>query len=625
MCTDSARMNTFPILAAADPAPLPSPSNSSHGAPGDNTDFSQVLRRLDSTANASPRSGTAGVPPRLFSLSDSSADTASANDRSAILPKVSAPPSSPSTTPDATTAEEGALRFNGAPVSCAKNAESELACGVLLHARDKVKEAAAKQPPSGGKTRSCSTATAAVVSAIAVPVPAKASPLAAVPASAESAVADTQGRGEQSAKALLDRLSGFVFESGGSPGDTAAHATASILPGTAVPASHVSPASTQSATAPSADSSACTDETSLTADRAALSASASALAAEVRASTVFRAAQPTLPTLGLETAPRAPSSAIAAADEVKARAKTAVSPGKAGGTDVSAGSNEAAPGLRVSTDAASLPASPVREDFVPGSTQFDHATFRSGADSPSRETKNRSRSAVVPQSNSASGAPEKSAFGEHDASASLAPEGSARTISFQPASFPPPIAPALATLDTAQSAAQSIAHPGAVVLPQPSRDTAGGDAQPQPQLPPSALPDPHRMVDSGQLRMSESNSELKVSVQLPELGKIEVRAVTSHDVTTAHLTASHGDALRVLSADRTGLEQALKSRDVILGSLDSQTQRHSGGQQRQENAPSSAPPSAGTSSTAARAATSATEETARVGFLPDYSSISVRA
>jgi flagellar hook-length control protein FliK len=267
----------------------------------------------------------------------------------------------------------------------------------------------------------------------------------------------------------------------------------------------------------------------------------------------------------------------------------------------------------------------VREDFVQGSTQFNHAAFRSGADSSSRETKNRSRSDVVSQNNSSSGAPEKSAVGEHDATASLAPEGSARTISFQPASLPTPTPAASTTLDTAQSAAQSVAHPAAVVLPQPSRDTAEGAAQPQPQLPSSPLSDPHRMVDSGQLRVSENNSELKVSVQLPELGKIEVRAVTSHDVTTAHLTASHGDALRVLSADRTGLEQALKSRDVILGSLDSQTQRHSGGQQRQENAPSSAPSSAGTSSTVARAATSATEETARVGFLPDYSSISVRA
>jgi len=133
------------------------------------------------------------------------------------------------------------------------------------------------------------------------------------------------------------------------------------------------------------------------------------------------------------------------------------------------------------------------------------------------------------------------------------------------------------------------------------------------------------MVDSGQLRVSANNSELKVSVQLPDLGKIEVRAVTSHDVTTAHLTTFHRDALQVLSADRTGLEQALKSRDVILGTLDSHSQRHSAGQQRQQNAQSWAQSSGGTSSSAAVATTSASEGAGSVGILPDYSSISVRA
>jgi flagellar hook-length control protein FliK len=132
------------------------------------------------------------------------------------------------------------------------------------------------------------------------------------------------------------------------------------------------------------------------------------------------------------------------------------------------------------------------------------------------------------------------------------------------------------------------------------------------------------MVDSGQLRISGNSSELKVSVQLPELGKVEVRAVTSHDVTTAHLTAAHRDALQVLSADRTGLEQALKSRDVILGTLDSHTQRHAAGQQHQQNSQSSAQSSGGASSATA-VTSSAMEEAGSVGFLPDYSSISVRA
>ncbi|MGC2210909.1 MAG: flagellar hook-length control protein FliK, partial [Candidatus Korobacteraceae bacterium] len=98
-------------------------------------------------------------------------------------------------------------------------------------------------------------------------------------------------------------------------------------------------------------------------------------------------------------------------------------------------------------------------------------------------------------------------------------------------------------------------------------------------------------MNSGQLHATANGSELKISVQLPELGNVEVRAVTAHDVTTAHLTASHPDALQFLSNGRATLEQALNSRDVLLGSLDSRGQssqhQHSqpqgqpGGDQRQ--------------------------------------------
>lgn len=132
-------------------------------------------------------------------------------------------------------------------------------------------------------------------------------------------------------------------------------------------------------------------------------------------------------------------------------------------------------------------------------------------------------------------------------------------------------------------------------------------------------------MDSGQLRVTQNNSELKISVQLPELGKVEVRAVTAHDVTTAHLTAFRHDALPVLAADRTGLEQALKSRDVVLGSFASHTQGQSAGQQRQQSPPSSTPSSAGDTSSPATAITVSTVEASTAGLLPDYSSISVHA
>jgi hypothetical protein len=133
------------------------------------------------------------------------------------------------------------------------------------------------------------------------------------------------------------------------------------------------------------------------------------------------------------------------------------------------------------------------------------------------------------------------------------------------------------------------------------------------------------MVDSGHLHVTPNSSELKISVQLPEIGKVEVRAVTLHDVTTAHVTAMSHDALPALSADRANLEQLLKSRDVILGSLDSNSQGQSAGQQNQQSPQPSDRSSGGTSSSATAPTTSAIAETGTAGILPDYSSISVRA
>ena len=169
----------------------------------------------------------------------------------------------------------------------------------------------------------------------------------------------------------------------------------------------------------------------------------------------------------------------------------------------------------------------------------------------------------------------------------------------------------------------------AAAFAQPSQSSAPASTPPQTPVPAAAIPHPPPVVDSGQLRVTANNSELKISVQLPELGKVEVRAVTAHDVTTAHLTAFRHDALPVFAAERTGLEQALKSRDVILGSLNahaqnSQAQGQSPGQQRQQ-ASASAHSSDGAASIVTAATISATTEASNAGFLPDYSSISVRA
>jgi hypothetical protein len=229
-----------------------------------------------------------------------------------------------------------------------------------------------------------------------------------------------------------------------------------------------------------------------------------------------------------------------------------------------------------------------------------------------------------------------SASSDRDASLSAASAVSAHPSGFQPAAGQPTWVAAAVTSDAtsgAPAAAQSavaqstVAQSSVFAAPSPS---AAPVSTPTPaQVPATAIPHPPPALDSGQLRVTANNSELKISVQLPELGKVEVRAVTAHDVTTAHLTAFRHDALPVFAAERTGLEQALKSRDVILGSLNahaqnSQGQGQSAGQQRQQGS-ASAHSSDGTASPVSAATISATTEASNAGFLPDYSSISVRA
>jgi len=188
-----------------------------------------------------------------------------------------------------------------------------------------------------------------------------------------------------------------------------------------------------------------------------------------------------------------------------------------------------------------------------------------------------------------------------------------------------PLIPAQSATSTATAPAatlpQSTPDVSAVLGQRPQNSSPG--AAPAQALPNPAA-EPPRVMGSAQLHVGEGSNELKISVQLPELGKVEVRAVTTHDVTTAHLTAFRHDGFQALTADRGGLEQALKSRDVILGSLDSHANGHSTGQQRQQGSHSTAQ-NASDNTPLAAVGTSIASETDHPGFLPDHASISVRA
>jgi hypothetical protein len=173
--------------------------------------------------------------------------------------------------------------------------------------------------------------------------------------------------------------------------------------------------------------------------------------------------------------------------------------------------------------------------------------------------------------------------------------------------------------------AQSAILQSAASIPAVAAHTLPGDALPgattQSAAQSTSTAEPPHTLDTAQLRVQGNQSELKVSVQLPELGKVEVRAVSTHDATTAHVTAFRHDTIPVLAAERSGLEQALRSHNVILGSVGSQSQGHASPQQRQHSSHTPVQ-----SSTAAKIATAATTaEASYPEFLPDHASISVRA
>ncbi len=275
------------------------------------------------------------------------------------------------------------------------------------------------------------------------------------------------------------------------------------------------------------------------------------------------------------------------------------------------------------------------ENALENDPPTDHSVLRTGTDPAFSQIRSglaqsqaaSQRSSAVrdtpPTNNSAS------ASSTHDAGLGIASAISAHMTGFQLAAVSPPHEAATPALDPDATASGAQSMPVSAIFAQPSQHSAAASAPPEPRMPANTVPTAPLSADSGQLRVTAAGSELKISVQLPELGRVEVRAVTAHDVTTAHLTAFRHEALPVLAAERAGLEQALKSKDVILGSLNSHTQdSHSHGrsseEQRQPGFPS-ATSFRGASSIATTVTASATKEAGNAGFLPDYSSISVRA
>lgn len=249
---------------------------------------------------------------------------------------------------------------------------------------------------------------------------------------------------------------------------------------------------------------------------------------------------------------------------------------------------------------------------------------------PNRETHAASlrtrNEAAQPDASTSRGSSTNSTNGrESAANLATATEGAVHASSLQ-SSAPPALSQSNAA--SGQAAVQSAAVQSAVLqsaAPTPHALTPAPQGATQ-----AAATTGSHMLDSAQLRVGENSSQLKISVQLPELGKVEVRAVSAHDVTTAYLTTFRHDALPALAEGRAGLEQALRSHDVVLGSLtshapNSQTQGQSGGDPHQQGQHPPAAPYARTSEMAETSIAASSTESSTTSLLPDYASISVLA
>jgi hypothetical protein len=641
-------MRTLPILVDAAPAALPSPGAASLATGANSTGFFQLLQQWDSDVHSVARSG-------VSSSSCPAADSGSKACQESLV--------------------EGDARFvNGATASIASNvkpdvpaisgsAEKKLAknigSGVVLNSANDAKQGGAKKTAAkqaSSQTPVHSTASSSIAtpctSAIPLPTPKQAGLFHSPSGTASLASTQQESSGAQPASVSIDPLViGPVLEAAEqAPGLVVATAMASEAiagPSIGTATAYLSFLSKQSpsqaaqdAAIPKAVGDTSTaaqlqDSTSAEGALAAAPSNSPELAAQAATEAVTTTAASSAAWLATSSAASpAASPATSLTAQPKAKPQAAVSPAKPGGVAASASSAGDDPqfvfkNAQPVTGVHSLPA---RNNFVQAGSPVNHSLLRNAADASSHESKSSSRdegashgvaSSAARQTSSTANAP-----GNQDSSAGTG------------ASFAHALHAQASSLPSADSQSSGLQNSGgqAAAAPPPAATSSAPTVVPAPpqgstlfsapqQLQPSAGAAPSHMVDSGQFQTRGNNSELKISVQLPELGKVEVRAVTSRDVTTAHLTTNHPDALQVLAADRTTLEQALKSRDVILGTLDSHAQNshgQSGGEQRQQSSQSSAQPSGGTPSTDTIATASALADTA-AGLLPDYSSISVRA
>jgi len=579
-------MNASPIAATASPASLPLLGGAVSAASAEKTDFHLVLHQANATANSPSASENPGVREvvdashqlrRSGDIADSSPQTAKASTRSASERTFSV---------IAHGSESSAKQLKLNTANVLPNPQSKKTRAANLAKSKQASARLAGEPPTELARVTVHAPSNPSLDEL-VDLTAAPTPSAAESSSMQATLPIATSSTREFASAVLPF-----------------HFTASSAKATTSPA--ITPL-------PTADS------------HCALSGADALIALPSGSSTAVLSA--CVPELKLATASTSPTKSAVPTPPAAAKAKANAQPSAAREKTNSASASSAPSYLS--------PSNPSQRVFsihpqVPwgattgGAPEPSRSTLHGGANVASAQTAHSSHapSDSTPERGNQAAAPEKTADTitavERDSNAA-ATSG----FSVHPALVISP-APAQSTATPLPTAALSQTMPSvAAVVVQASQTSSLSASPAQPPAQSSPTPELPPAVASAQLHVSGSNSELKISVQLPELGKVEVRAVTAHEVTTAHITAFRHEGLQALTSDRGGLEQLLKSRDVILGSLDSHAQGHSAGQQRQQGSHSPAHSSGGATRAAATASTTA--EADHSSFLPDHTSISVRA
>jgi flagellar hook-length control protein FliK len=178
-----------------------------------------------------------------------------------------------------------------------------------------------------------------------------------------------------------------------------------------------------------------------------------------------------------------------------------------------------------------------------------------------------------------------------------------------------PVQPVTAMASAAMSAAMTATSTTGTT---PTRPTMPASAETQAA---TVATSQNSTLDTAHLRTTAGSTELKVSVQLPDLGRVEVRAVTNASGTEAHLTTEHHAAAAALNSGRDGLEAALRTHDVTLGSLTTQSQAQGGHEHNQPESQRASGTNNNARDTDGRLTNSEAES--ETTTLPEYSSISV--